>query len=216
MRSTDELIESLVDDAAPVRRLRAPAWRAAGWLLFAAALLACVAVAHGARPDLPLRLHEPLFATRVAAAAATGVLAAVAAFVVGVPGRSLRWLLLPMPAFVAWMSTIGYGCLTDWVEIGPAGISAGETLRCFATLTLVGAPLSLALLLMSRHVARLAPAPAAAAGGLAVSALSAVALSLLHPIDATAMILVWNVGVAALLSLAGARYGRGLLGWASR
>ncbi|WP_009917009.1 NrsF family protein, partial [Burkholderia humptydooensis] len=58
--------------------------------------------------------------------------------------------------------------------------------------------------------------PAAAAGGLAVSALSAVALSLLHPIDATAMILVWNVGVAALLSLAGARYGRGLLGWASR
>ncbi|AJX34884.1 NrsF family protein [Burkholderia oklahomensis] len=213
MRSTDALIESLVTDAAPVRRLHAPAWRATGWLLFAAVLLACVAVAHRTRPDLPLKLHEPMFATRVAAAALTGVLSAVSAFVVGIPGRSLRWLLLPTPALLAWISTIGYGCLTDWVEIGPNGISAGETLRCFATLTLVGVPLSLALLLMSRHAARLAPMPVAAAGGLAVSALSAVALSLFHPIDATAMILVWNIGVAVLASVAGARYGQRLFAW---
>jgi hypothetical protein len=45
---------------------------------------------------------------------------------------------------------------------------------------------------------------------------TAVALSILHPLDATAMILLWNLGVAVLyLSLSG-RYGQRLLGWVAQ
>ncbi|RQY93829.1 DUF1109 domain-containing protein [Burkholderia stagnalis] len=212
-RATPELIESLVADSTPVRPLRRPLWRAVCWLMFAALLLASIAVAHGLRPDLPRKLHEHVFIAGIAAAAATGMLAAVGAFVASVPGRSLRWVLLPLPTLLVWISTIGYGCLTNWVEIGPDGVSPGETARCFATLVLAGVPLSLTLLIMLRHVARLAPAPVAMAGSLAVSAMTAVALSLYHPLDATMMILAWNVGLTLVLLIGSASYGARLFRW---
>ncbi|TES62189.1 DUF1109 domain-containing protein [Burkholderia cepacia] len=213
-RSTSELIDSLVADSTPVRPLRRPLWRVTGWLTFAVLLLASLAVAHGLRPDLSLKLHEPVFVTGIVAAAATGFLAAVGAFVASVPGRSLRWVLLPLPALIVWLSTISYGCLTNWVKIGPDGLSLGETARCFATLVLTSVPLSLTLLIMLRHVARLAPAPVAMTGSLAVSAMTAVALSLYHPVDATMMILAWNVGLTAVLLIGSASYGARLFRWA--
>ncbi|HEX7935289.1 MAG TPA: DUF1109 domain-containing protein [Paraburkholderia sp.] len=213
MRSTSSLIDSLVADAKPVRPLRAPVIRAAGWLLFAALVLVLVGVAHGVRPDFAAKLQQPVFVMGVAAAALTGVLAAVASFVASVPGRSVRWLLLPLPSLAAWMSTIGYGCLTNWVEIGPNGMSLGETARCFATLGLTGIPLSLALLIMLRHLARLAAAPVVMTGSLAIAALTAVALSIFHPLDATLMILFWNFGGAAMLLLISARYSRRVFAW---
>lgn len=213
MTRTSDLIDVLVADAAPVRRLRPPAARAACWLLFAAVVMLFVGIAHGVRADLAVKLHQPLFTIGVAAAMATGILAATAAFLASVPGTSRHWLLLPAPASLAWVATIGYGCLTNWVTIGPEGMSLGETARCFATLVLVGTPLSLVMLIMLRHVARLSPAPVTMVGSLAVAAMTAVALSILHPLDATAMILLWNFGVAALyLSLSG-RYGPRFLGW---
>jgi hypothetical protein len=206
--TTPDLIESLVASAAPVRRLRPPLARAVGWLLFAALILALLAVSHGVRPDLELRLQQQVFIIGIAASLATGVLAAVASFIVSVPDRSRRWLLLPVPALLVWLTTVGYGCLTAWVSIGPDGISLGETARCFATLVLVGAPLSLALLVMLRFAALLAPTPVAIAGSLAVAAMTSTALSLFHPLDATAMILIWNLGTAALLMALGGLFGR--------
>ncbi|WNC93151.1 DUF1109 domain-containing protein [Paraburkholderia sp. FT54] len=216
MTRTSDLIDVLVADATPVRRLRPPVARAACWLLFAAAVMLFVGIVHGVRADLAVKLHQPVFAAGVAAAVATGILAATAAFVASVPGRSRLWLLLPVPAFLAWIATIGYGCLTNWVTFGPDGMSVGETARCFATLVLVGTPLSLAMLIMLRHVARLSPGPVTMAGSLAVAAITAVALSILHPLDATAMVLLWNLGVAGLyLSLSG-WYGQRLLGWVAQ
>ncbi len=213
MRRTPDLIDSLVADAAPVRRLRAPALRAGGWLLLAALVLALVATTRGVRPDLAQAMSRPVFVVSVAAALLTGVLATVAAFLASVPGWSRRWLLLPLPALAAWMATIGYGCLTDWVRIGPNGVSLGETARCFGTLALVGVPLSLLMLVMLRHVARLSPTPVAMTASLAVAALTATALSVLHPLDASVMILIWNIGVAALFAAASGLWGRQLLGW---
>lgn len=211
MTSTQDLIESLVAEAKPVRRLLPPTLRAACWLAFVALILTLVALEHGVRPDLMNKLGQPTFVTGVAAAT-TGVLAAVAAFIVSVPGRSRRWLLLPAPALAVWIATIGYGCLTNWIKIGPDGISAGETARCFATLTLTGTPLSLLMLAMLRHAARFAPVPVAIMGGLR-SAVTTIALSLLHPLDATVMVLLWNFGVTALLLVLSAWYGPRLLGW---
>lgn len=213
---TPELIESLVADAQPVVRLRAPALRAARWLSFALVVLACVAAARGIRPDLMIKLRQPVFTAGVAAAAMTGVLAAVAAFIASIPGQSRRWLLLPMPALAMWSATIGYGCLTDWVSIGPGGIALGETANCFGTLVMVSAPLSGALLLMLRYVARLAPAPVVMCGSLAVAAITATALSVLHPLDATVMILLWNFGVALLYVSAGGMCGPRLLNWLAK
>ena len=216
MTSTSDVIESLVADARPVRRLRPPALRALCWLMLAALMLALVAVGHGVRPDLMLKLRQPVFTAGVVAALMTGVLAAMAAFIASVPGRSRWWLLLPAPALAAWISTIGYGCLTDWVSVGPEGISLGETARCFATLALTSIPLSLAMLIMLRYMAHLSPAPVAMMGSLAVAAMTAVALSLFHPLEASVLILVWNFGVAALFLTFSGLHGKRLLEWPTR
>lgn len=213
MISTPDLIDSLVAEAQPVRPLRPPVVRALCWLLFAALMLMLVALGHGVRPDLMLKLHQPVFATGVAAALTTGILAAIASFIASIPGRSQRWMLLPAPALALWLSTIGYGCLTNWVSIGADGISPGETARCLATLAVTGIPLSLVMLIMLRHVARLSPAPVAMTASLAVAAMTAVALSMFHPFDTTVMILLWNFGVATLLLTLSGLYGRRLFEW---
>jgi hypothetical protein len=212
---TTDLIASLAANATPVRRLRPPVMRAACWLLLAAVVLTLLAVNQGIRPDLAQRLQEPAFAVSMAASFLTGVLAAVAAFLVSLPDRSRLWLLLPIPALILWLSNVGYQCLTQWVAIGPDGMSFGEAARGFATLVLTSLPLSLAMLVMLRYAAPLRPTAVTFMGSLAIAAITATALSLFHVIDATVMILMWNFGTAALfVSLAGL-FGRRMFRWAA-
>lgn len=213
MITTPDLIDSLVANAAPLRRLRPPLLRTTLWLLFATSILVLLGVGHGLRPDIAQRLQQPVFVVGVAASFLTGALAALAAFIASLPDRSRLWLLLPAPAVVVWVSTIGYGCLTDWVSLQPDGVRLGETARCFATLILTSVPLSLAMLFMLRYAALFSPTPVAITGSLAVAAMTATALSLFHQLDATAMILMWNLGIAALLVAFGGLYGRRMFSW---
>lgn len=210
---TPDLIDALVEDARPVRRLRPPLVRAASWLLFAALILGLIGIAHGVRPDFFACVRQPRFVIGMLGALATGVLGAVASFRVSLPDGSRRWLLLPMPALALWLMTIGYGCLTDWVSIGPDGVRLGEAVRCFATLLLTSAPLAIAMLAMLRYAALLRAMEVSAMGGLAVAALTSFALSLFHNLDATVMILVWNLGSAALLAALAVLFGKSTFAW---
>jgi hypothetical protein len=204
---TQKVIDALVAGATPVRRLRPPLVRALSWLALAGAILVLLAIGHGVRSDLTGHLRQPVFVVSILAALATGVLAAIAAFMVSLPDRSQSWLLLPVPTLAVWIGTIGYGCLTDWVAIGPDGVHLGEALRCFATLVLTSVPLAIALAVMLRHAALLRPATATLMGALAVAAITSSALALMHDIDATAMILMWNLGTAAVIVALGGLFG---------
>ena len=215
MITTPDLIDALAANLAPVRRLRPPVTRAACWLLLAALVLALLAVSQGIRPDLAQRLREPTFILGMSGALLTGVLAAVAAFMLSLPDRSRFCLLLPAPALVLWLSTIGYQCLTNWVSLEPNGIHLGETTQCFATLVLTSLPLSLAMLVMLRYAAPLRPIAVTLTGSLAVAAISATALSLFHELDATVMILMWNLGTAALFVGLGGALGGKVFSWAA-
>ena len=211
MITTPDLINALAADATPVRRLRPPLARAGAWLTFAAVLLALLAVVHGRRPDLAEQLQRRVFVVGVLASFATGVLAAVASFLVSLPDRSRQWLLLPAPSLAVWLSTIGYGCFTDWVFIGPDGLQIGEAVRCFVTLVLTSLPLSLAMLVMLRYAAVLRPIAVALCASLSVAAMTATSLSLFHELDASIMILVWNVGTSALIVALGGTLGPKML-----
>ncbi len=208
MVATPELIDQLSASAVPVRRLRPPLLRAAQWLLLAGLIVALLALLHGARPDLALHLHQPTFVAALAGSFLTGVLAAIAAFHLSLPDRSRLWLLLPAPAVVLWLTTIGYGCLTNWVRIEPGGIRLGSTLECFVTLLVTSVPLSAVLFAMLRHAEQLHPTMVGMMGGLAIAGMAATALSLLHPLDATIMVLLWNLGTAALIVVLGGVFGR--------
>ncbi len=213
MTATRELIDTLVECATPVRRLRPPLVRATLWLAFAGLVLALIAVGHGVRADLMARLDEPKFATSMGAALATGILATVAAFMISLPDRSRWWLLLPLPGLATWTTTIGYGCFADWVSAGPDGIRLSEEVRCLALLVLTSVPLALALAAMLRYAALLRGGAVALMGSLAVAAITASALSLFHSHDATVLILVWNLGTTAAITGLGSLLGRGMFRW---
>ena len=102
MTKTPDLIEAWVECATPVRRLRPPLVRAGLWLGFAGLILALLAIGHGVRGGLAERLHQLVFAVSIAAALATGILAAVAAF------RPRPLLLAMLTRFYAFL-TAGTG-----------------------------------------------------------------------------------------------------------
>jgi hypothetical protein len=210
---TEDLIEDLVEQAAPVRRLRPPLVRACLWLALAVFVLLLIAIGNGLRPDIAARLRQPVFVLSMMGALATGLLATLASFQISLPDRSRWWMLLPTPALALWISTLGYGCLTDWVDIGSNGLEMGEAIRCFATLLLTSVPLSVAMLIMLRYAALLRPTESSLMGGLAVAAMTAFALSLVHDLDASIMILIWNFGVTALIAGLASLFGRPLSAW---
>ncbi|XUM20063.1 NrsF family protein [Bradyrhizobium oligotrophicum S58] len=213
MITTPDLIESLAANMTSVRRLRPPLLRAACWLLLAALVVALLAVSQGVRSDLMQRLLDPAFAAGIAGAVMTGVLAAVAAFLVSLPDRSRSWLLLPAPAAAIWLSNIGYQCLMPWISLGPNGVGVGEATRCLATLVLTSLPLSLAMLVMLRYAAPLRPTAVTLMGSLSVAAITAAALSLFHAGDATLMIIMFNFGTAAMFVGLGGLFGRRMFEW---
>jgi hypothetical protein len=203
MIPTDDLISALAANLRPVRRLRPPLLRATGFLLLAALILVMIAAAHGWRPGLFVRLAEIRFALSLTGAVFTGILAAVAAFLISRPGRSRHWLWLPFPALALWLSLIGYQCLRFWTPMVPGSAPPGETASCIATLVLTSLPLSLALALMLRHAASFNPAPVIFAASLSVAGITAAALTLFHPLDASIEILIFNLGTGLLIVLSG-------------
>ena len=211
MIKTSDLIEALVADARPVRRLRPPVLRAALWLLLPGLVFGLLVLAHGLRPDLAQRLREPAFLLSLAASLFTGVLAAAASFMLNLPDRTRAWALLPVPAVVLWVATIGAGCLTDWADLGPDAMQLGESARCFVTVLVTSVPLSLGMFVMLRHGAVLLPNTVTLTGSLAVAAMSATAMMLFHQLDASVMVLVWNLGIATLIVAVGSTVGRRLL-----
>ena len=213
MITTPDLIESLAKNAGPVKKLRSPIIRATCWLFFAVLGLALVTITHGVRSDLAARLEEPIFLFGLATSVLTGILAAIASFVISLPDRSRLWIFLPIPALLAWMSTISYGCLTHWVAPMPTeGIIASEV-ECFAMVLLTSIPLSLVLLRMVRYAAFYRPQPVVVMGSLAVAALVASALSIFHAHNAAALVLIWNVGLTALVVGLSGMFGRRILAW---
>jgi hypothetical protein len=208
MIPTDDLISALAANLKPVKRLRPPLERVAGFLLLAALILAMIAAAHGWRPGLLASLADLRFDLSLTGSILTGIFAAAAAFIVSLPGRSLRWLLLPLPALAMWFSSISYQCLTNWIAAVPGDARPGETAACIATLVLTSVPLSLALGLMLRYAASLNPAPVILAASLSVAGITATALTLFHPLDASVEILVFNLGTALLFIAAGGLFNR--------
>lgn len=212
MIRTPDLVELLVSELKPVRRLRSPVFRAISWVLVAGAVVILLGIGQGVRGDLSARLGETAFAVGIAATVATAVCAAVAAFALAVPGRSRLWALLPLPPLLTWISAVGHQCLTHWIRYDAGGMAMGETARCFATLALTSLPLWLLMLLMLRRSRPVREAPPMLAGSLAVAAMAATAMGLLHQLDASVMILLWNFGTGAAIVIASALSSRVVLG----
>lgn len=198
--TTDTLIDRLTAEPRPVRPLPQPMWRAALFLVVAVAIVGAVVAMSGLRPDLGLVMAMPGRQLEWYASIATGLLAAIAAFHLAVPGRSAFWGLLPLPAAAVWLGSLGYGCWMDFVRLGPAGLAWGTSWSCLRAILLTSIPLSGLLFWMLRFAGPVTSLPVALFGTLGVAALSAAGLTLYHHLEAAMLVLIWHIGTITLLT----------------
>jgi len=204
---TTDLIERLAGSAQPVRRL-APPWRRALWWCALALAFVVLGALIGPAPGVARMMSDGRFLAEQVAAAATAVLAAVAAFSSAVPGASRRWLWLPLFPLAVWIGTIGQGCIADWARLGSDGLRVRADWSCFGPMLAVGIVPTAVLCLMLRRGAAVRPSLSLALGGLAAAAATNVALQMFHVGDVSIMVLVWHVGGALLLTTLAAWLGR--------
>ena len=210
---TDALIDRLAGDATPVRRI-VPAWRRVlGWLCLGLPPALAIIAFHGLATGLPALLGDGQFVVEQAAALATAAAAAAAAFASTIPGADRRWLWLPAIPLVIWLLTLGRGCLNDWLRMGQEGLALRPDFECFGPMLLMAVVPAAAMLLMLRRGAPLAPRTTLFLGALATASVVAFGLRFFHIGDASIMVLVWHMGLAAVLSVAAGLAGPRALGW---
>ncbi len=207
------MIERLVAECRPVKRLRPALVRTAMWLGLAVALVMVVALLRGFRPDLAEQFTRPDALLAFVAALLTGVTSAIATFYVSVPGRARGWALLPVPALGLWLASLGWGCIADWIRLGPDGLALGHSFHCLESILMTSLPLGLVLALMVRHAGLGRPRTTALLGALAVSALASAGVTFFHDLDTALMTLVWHVGTVGVLAFGSWLGGERLFAW---
>jgi hypothetical protein len=210
---TDTLIDRLATDAGPVHRV-APLWRrVALWLGLAIPPLLVIVAVHGLAVDMPTLFGDGQLMIEQVAALLTAIFAAAAAFASTIPGASRRWLWLPAVPLAVWLLTLGRGCIDDWLRLGAEGLALRPDTGCLIPMLLMAVVPTGAMLLMLRRGAPLAPRTTLLLGALATAAVVAFGLRFFHIGDASIMVLVWHMGLAAVLCLAAGIAGGRVLGW---
>lgn len=175
--------------------------------------VALVVMVVSPREDLAAKLMESRFAVEQAAALMTAAAAAIAAFFLVIPGRSQWVAVLPLAPLALWLGSLGEGCVSTWVQPGSGGVTFQTDWICLPAIALTGLVPALVMVLMLSRGAPLAPRLTIALGALAAAALGNFGLRLFHGQDASLMVLVWQFGSVALLSLLAAGCGAHILRW---
>ncbi|MEO6780988.1 MAG: NrsF family protein [Bradyrhizobium sp.] len=210
---TDRLIERLAQGSGEISRLSSPSTRTAIWLGLAVPYVALVVTMMTLRADLAAKLVDPTYLIEQIAALFTGIAAAFAAFASTIPGFDRRYLLLPALPFGLWLGSLSLGCLQTWLVYGPDGLSVHPDWLCFPAIVLVGMVPAIVMAIMLRRGAPLTPHLTTALGGLAAAGLGDFGLRLFHPQDASAMVLVWQMGTVFMLTALAGWFGVFLLDW---
>jgi hypothetical protein len=214
MNDTDSLIDQLAKRAKPVRPLASPLLRTLAWAVAAAALVALVAASMGLHPGLSTQMAQSPKLAEWIASLLTGLLAAYAVFQISVPGRSPSWAWLPALPLAVWLASIGWGCLADFNSLGWSAFAyQSHSGECARAITAISIPLGITLLVMVRHAGAVKPAPTAMLAALSAAAMASAGVSLVHEGETSLMVLLWHLGVVALISLASLAMGRRLFGW---
>ncbi|QLG95418.1 DUF1109 domain-containing protein [Pseudomonas yamanorum] len=197
--NTDELIAALIADLKPVRRLRPPAWRLVGWLAMSIPVTALLVATMRTRPDLAVKLSDPVFMTEQLASLATVLIAGWSALVAGVPGEA-RWKMwAPVAPLALWIASLGHQCWDEWVRLGINGMVFHPDFMCVPAIAMISAVPSLSMVLAIRRGARVRTSTAVLWGSLAAAALANVGLRMFHTEDAALMVIVWQFGSVLLL-----------------
>jgi len=208
--ATERLIAELATGLKPVRRIASP-WVRAGLFLAVVGIAGALLSMHANLPAIGARLTAaPDMWLAVVGSVATTALAAIAACMVSVPGRSWRWAWLPAPGVALWLGASGLGCLrTTALGLWRPAIMADAMHECMPFILRGSVLLAVPMALLLWWARPLRPALVASLGGLAVAGGAASLLWLFHPYDASAEDLLVHT-VAVLMVIGACRLLAGL------
>src|SRR5262249_18623637 len=126
-----------------------------------------------------------------------------------------KWLLLPILPLAVWFAALGEGCVNDWMEWGSTGLQVRNDWACLPVAAILGIVPAFVILTMLRRGLPLVPHISLLLGAIAVGAVTNFMLRLFHYGDATIMVIVWHVGIAAAFALIASLFGRQVLKWPS-
>jgi len=206
----EALIDALGAELTPVRRLAPPWRRALGWLLVVAAIAVVLFDRYGAHTMLHRWAVAPDLGWAAVGAVITAVTAAMAAFVLAVPGRSPRWMWLPVPSAVLWICASGLGCLRAHIP-GMQVLDLHGANHCLVFIISFSIPLSGLLIWLLRRACPLRPTLTAVMVGLASASASASLLEICHNFDAAATDLLMHALAVVIVIVANMLMGGRLL-----
>jgi hypothetical protein len=192
------LIDALGAELTPVRRLLPPWRRALAWLAIVAVLAVALFLRYGAGTMLHRWSAAPDLGVAACGAVITAITAALASFVLAVPGRSIRWAWLPVPSALVWIGASGLGCLRAHIPGMPVLNLHGAN-DCLIFIVSFSLPLSGVMVWLLRRACPLRPVLTAVLVGLASAAASASLLEICHNFDAAASDLVMHAVAVALV-----------------
>ncbi|GAB2584042.1 DUF1109 family protein [Dyella jejuensis] len=207
----EALIDALGAELTPVRRLAPPWRRALGWLLVVAIIALVLFARYGASTMLHRWAMAPDLGWAACGAGLTAITATLAAFVLAVPGRSVKWAWLPVPGALLWIGGSGMGCLREWVVPGMQVANMHAANHCLIFIVSFSIPLSALLIWLLRRACPLRPVLTAVLVGLASAAASASLLEICHNFDAAATDLLMHALAVAIVIVVNASMGGRLL-----
>ncbi len=211
---TDQLIDLLASDAAPVPRLAAARRMSLALLLGLPMAIAIVALEYGFRSDLAQVAAVPMFWVKLGLPLVVAVAGFAACTRLGRPGMRAGYTVagFALPLLAVW----GIG-LSVWLGAPAAdrsGLLWGQTWRsCAFSIGFIALPALVAALMALRSLAPTHAAAAGAAAGAFAGGLGAAVYALHCPELEAPFIAVWYVLGIALPVIAGALAGSRLLRW---
>ena len=207
-KDTNDLIEKLAREAAPVKALPPPLVRAGVFIAIAFAVMGVIAAFAGDADAVWSNLSDLAFAASLAGALIAGVAAIIAAVVLSVPGRPESWTLLPLPGALLWLAGSGAECFqsvaaTGWGDGDPFASSA-----CFRFIMVAGVPLAMGLYFLLRRSVATHLAGVTALAGLGAAMLAAALLQFVDAHGANPVDFATHVVAVALLIVVATTLGR--------
>jgi hypothetical protein len=209
---TERLVERLAAELTPVQRIARPATRLAWWLLISVPAACLVVGAFGLRPDLAERLADRAFLVEEAAALLTALVGIYAALCAGLPDQPGWKVWLPMAPMALWLGFLGQQCLDVFLRQGPGGLQITSDAMCLPAIAMGSLVPAIAIVVMLRRSGKFRTTHACLCGALGAAALGAAALRLYHMEDAAIMVIVWQLGSVAVLSLVAGAISRMIVG----
>ena len=199
MMNTNDLIQNLSRDLAPVRPLRRPGVRAVAWIAGAAVYVAAL-TALLAKTGSPIDLAEPRVWLPHLAAIAACLLASWAAFASVIPGHSRRPAAWAVIGVLVWIAAVVIA--SRWDADLETVVGAGHEAACVVMIIGGGAPLLVVMAVLLRRGAPFTPGATAAFAALAVGALTNIGACFWRPHAVDDVVLFWHGGAILALVLA--------------